>query len=1289
MRTIFSFSSALLLSLVTLTSAVAQQDRPTGPVGVLNFANLQQGNAKWDWLGKGLADMTIGDLVGQKLHVVSREQMQQIVRELELKKQLVDPKAVGRVMKVLRCIHGTYRVENGKARLQASLIHIQTGKLIHTAVAQGPEADILNLQKRLSAELIDVLRGNQPGTINPKDIPQWTENLATSELLYRGIDQFDTGDYLLAWSLFRRALQSDSKFADARYWSAKMMYYVQEYHQAAPDLEQFAVEYPKHPRVGDAVMELINSAQLSVADADEVLRVLKLAGKLAPKAEVANQFGAGYSSTVSIYTAGLAAQIYRSEKKYKEAFQHYAPSLKSVTREHPLYWIVWHEMFELRLKHLRQTGELLAMPPAPPYLQRKDTTHPPALSPGGMHPVNPRGWLVLRYGEFLSGGDDFISQECVALTPETPTAVLDFRTDPLQVQKGSWFYQSYTYTRYFYAPPGQHLKNLHIELRYRPDEKSKAEVRFEGDLVTEYEPLDGSGVFKKTLTPWAGARCVALRLIIRQRPITKSPHAIIAWKVTGSLDSGEPKTASLRLDPNYAAFNTKLDGKRVGVARIPRIIHGLTPGPHELIVEDGSNPRRANKSYTLNLKAGELYTKVLYGGIAPIGQAWDSKQINSPYEAFRLGANLGDKAGSKPQELCFLRDHKGRLIVIWELRRDLYLITSEDEGETWSSTRKLPAPVNSAHDDILPTLMQDNDGRYVLVFVSDRNLSYARRLYVSWSYDLEHFSAPVMMTQQVGVPLRTLQRADGTFLSYFQGVVENKYDPRIKELKDDWMVVTSKDLFSWTKATPLLPPNLRPKVSAGNPASTLDVIQHDGQFVLLGYWGRESQKVSYGLQMSTSTDGITFSRPKLTNTATVLSVGWGPRYIQLESRGKHLFAHATDRGMNGVLLRYQERNQWERISILRGIPHRAGFTWGRFLSRLGKNEMDYLSLQPGTAFGFKMNNKANAFVEDFSRFHLAPPLYRIRYQYSAPPTFPELDRFATPAKTNRIVLSHDATKVFCPVAEFVRGWDLATKKRILSTLPVSNASGMSLTRDDKQLLVAFRPIHGKPDVCHLVLYDIASEQELSRIPINGREIHGVAVSPNGKMGAINLLKEVNNKRRYFLEIWDLHTRQKVHQLNPAIGFGWLRFSPDGKLLATAEVPGKTLRLWNTETGQLSKELQGHGRPISNIRFTSDGTRVLTNSMDYSVRLWHLPTGKQLSRFPIRTRDIAVSHNGKMAAATTRENYVVVWDLDTQKELVRFPGHEDFVTELAFTQDDRRLVTVGVEGYTRTWQLPEQ
>src|SRR6185437_9568642 len=123
-------------------------------------------------------------------------------------------------------VHGQYRLDGGRLRLHATLVEQASGKQLHLAEASGPQDDLLVLQKKIAAELVDVLKGQRPGTLDPARLPQWTESLSATQLLYQGIDRFDGGQYLDAWGLFRRALRQDPNYADALYWAGRMMYYV-------------------------------------------------------------------------------------------------------------------------------------------------------------------------------------------------------------------------------------------------------------------------------------------------------------------------------------------------------------------------------------------------------------------------------------------------------------------------------------------------------------------------------------------------------------------------------------------------------------------------------------------------------------------------------------------------------------------------------------------------------------------------------------------------------------------------------------------------------------------------------------------------------------------------------------------------------------------------------------------------------------------------------------------------------------------------------------------------------
>lgn len=108
----------------------------------------------------------------------------------------------------------------------------------------------------------------------------------------------------------------------------------------------------------------------------------------------------------------------------------------------------------------------------------------------------------------------------------------------------------------------------------------------------------------------------------------------------------------------------------------------------------------------------------------------------------------------------------------------------------------------------------------------------------------------------------------------------------------------------------------------------------------------------------------------------------------------------------------------------------------------------------------------------------------------------------------------------------------------------------------------------------------------------------------------------------------------------------LAFSPDGKLLAS--IHGPTLVLWDMVT----RREYGRGRvakkPFMGVTFTTDGSRMLTASNDTHLRVWTAPTWDQTTIYGWdagKLGCVAVSADGTLAAAGGSTGKVVVWDLD--------------------------------------------
>ena len=71
------------------------------------------------------------------------------------------------------------------------------------------------------------------------------------------------------------------------------------------------------------------------------------------------------------------------------------------------------------------------------------------------------------------------------------------------------------------------------------------------------------------------------------------------------------------------------------------------------------------------------------------------------------------------------------------------------------------------------------------------------------------------------------------------------------------------------------------------------------------------------------------------------------------------------------------------------------------------------------------------------------------------------------------------------------------------------------------------------------------------------------------------------------------------------------FSPDGKRLVTGSVDG-TVKLWDMNTNQELITLKGHADEVTSIIFSSDGKALATTGLDGTLRLWRAATESEVS-----------------------------------------------------------------------------
>jgi WD40 repeat protein len=69
----------------------------------------------------------------------------------------------------------------------------------------------------------------------------------------------------------------------------------------------------------------------------------------------------------------------------------------------------------------------------------------------------------------------------------------------------------------------------------------------------------------------------------------------------------------------------------------------------------------------------------------------------------------------------------------------------------------------------------------------------------------------------------------------------------------------------------------------------------------------------------------------------------------------------------------------------------------------------------------------------------------------------------------------------------------------------------------------------------------------------------------------------------------------------------LAVTPDGARIVSGSLDN-TVRVWNLATGRLERTLDGHADSVCAVAVTPDGTRIVSGSWDNTVRVWNLASG---------------------------------------------------------------------------------
>ena len=239
----------------------------------------------------------------------------------------------------------------------------------------------------------------------------------------------------------------------------------------------------------------------------------------------------------------------------------------------------------------------------------------------------------------------------------------------------------------------------------------------------------------------------------------------------------------------------------------------------------------------------------------------------------------------------------------------------------------------------------------------------------------------------------------------------------------------------------------------------------------------------------------------------------------------------------------------------------------------------------------------------------------------------------------------------------------------------------ALTPDNRSLITA-------SDAGELAWWDLKTGRKTRSVEI-AADYHALALSADGLIAAVGIEGGI--------QLVDVPTGEvRTSTAGFAGSPNWLRFSPDGTSVVSANIDGSVTR-WDARSASPVETLRGHANSVQQLVFSRDGKTLYTVSSDGTAIAWGIPGGRSVKRTFRFTHDRLFdgaydrhpgrfSPDGRLIAVGLKERGIGLWNARTLTPTASLVETGGEVKTLAFAPDGRTLAAVTSNGQATIWDV---